>query len=140
SPAIANGVVYVGSVDGKLYAFPASCSTPCGFLWVSQPTGASIYSSPAVANGVVYVGSNDRKLYAFPTSCSSPCVPLWVGVTGNSVYSSPAVVDGVVYAGSEDDRLYAFDLASPPQAPVRPDPRTLVPDDALSPWSSFPQR
>ena len=60
--------MYVGSLDDKLYAFPASCSTPCSPLWESAPTGGPIESSPAVANGVVYVGSFDHELYAFDLS------------------------------------------------------------------------
>src|SRR5215472_16220935 len=66
SPAVANGVVYVGSWDGKLYAFKADrCGQPtCSPLWTAT-TGNQIHSSPAVANGVVYVGSYDHKLYAF---------------------------------------------------------------------------
>ena len=55
SPAVANGVVYVGSNDGNLYALNASTGAK---LW-SYPTGAAVASSPAVANGVVYVGSDD---------------------------------------------------------------------------------
>src|SRR5437867_3875286 len=71
SPAVAGGVVYVGSLDGKLYAFSASGSTNCSGtpktctpLWTGA-TGNFVVSSPAVASGVVYVGSNDDKLYAF---------------------------------------------------------------------------
>jgi outer membrane protein assembly factor BamB len=66
SPAVANGVVYVGSSDKKLSAFKADgCGqVRCGALWTAE-TGGSVYSSPAVANGVVYVGSFDKKLYAF---------------------------------------------------------------------------
>ena len=58
SPAVANGVVYVGSGDHKLYAFKADgCGQPtCPPLWTAA-TGIAIQSSPAVANGVVYVGS-----------------------------------------------------------------------------------
>ena len=94
SPAVANGVVYVGSVDGKLYAFPASCSTPCSPSWSSMATGDKIYSSPAVAGGVVHIGSDDGKLYAYPTSCSTPCAPLWSSAsTGTNIYSSPAVAN-----------------------------------------------
>jgi len=69
SPAVAEGVVYVGSDDGKLYAFDAAGVTGCTAgvctpLWTAT-TGSKVQSSPAVAEGVVYVGSDDGKLYAF---------------------------------------------------------------------------
>jgi outer membrane protein assembly factor BamB len=112
SPAVAGGVVYVGSDDHKLYAFPASCSgdATCTPLWHATTRGI-VETSPAVANGVVYVGSNDDDLYAFPASCgtgNAPCTPLWHATTGNAVRSSPAVLNGVVYVGSDDRKLYAF--------------------------------
>jgi outer membrane protein assembly factor BamB len=54
SPAVANGVFYVGSghyaKPGKVYALKASTGA---LLW-SYTTGWSVeFSSPAVANGVV---------------------------------------------------------------------------------------
>ena len=55
SPAVANGVVYVGSYDGNVYALNAKTGA---LLW-SYTTGNGVRSSPAVANGVVYVGSYD---------------------------------------------------------------------------------
>jgi len=125
SPAVANGVVYLGSADGKLYAFDAGGATGCSAtpktcspLW-SATTGGAIYSSsPAVANGVVYVGSDDRKLYAFDaagvTNCSGTpktCTPLWTAITGGEVRTSPAVANGVVYVGDGSYALYAFDAA-----------------------------
>jgi hypothetical protein len=71
SPAVVNGVVFVGSGDGKLYACAAAGNTNCSGtpktctpLWTA-PTGGAVQSSPSVANGVVYVGSGDGKLYAF---------------------------------------------------------------------------
>jgi outer membrane protein assembly factor BamB len=70
SPAVANGVVYVGSEDEKLYAFNAGgCGghPTCAPLWTATTFGA-IVSSPAVANAVVYVGSGNGKLYAFHLS------------------------------------------------------------------------
>jgi outer membrane protein assembly factor BamB len=124
SPAVANGVVYVGSEDGKLYAFSADGTTRCFLtpkvcfpLWTGATGGIIGVSSPAVANGVVYVGSFDKKLYAFSaggtTGCSGPvtdrtCSPLWTGTTGALIDSSPAVANGVVYVGSGDGKLYAF--------------------------------
>jgi outer membrane protein assembly factor BamB len=62
SPSVADGKVYVGSPDYKVYCLDASTGA---FIW-SYKTGASVsLSSPAVANGVVYVGSTDGYLYAF---------------------------------------------------------------------------
>jgi outer membrane protein assembly factor BamB len=60
---VANGVVYVGSDNGNVYALNASTGSK---LW-SYTTGRSPYStsSPAVVNGAVYVGSWDGKVYAF---------------------------------------------------------------------------
>ena len=120
SPAVANGVIYVGSRDHKLYAFAAGCATSggsCAPLWTAT-TGGEIWSSPAVANGVVYVGSLDHKLYAFDaagvTGCSGGlkvCTPLWTAATGDAISAPPTVANGVVYVGSFDHSLYAFDAA-----------------------------
>lgn len=60
SPAVVNGVVYVGSYDGYVYALNASNGT---LLW-RYLTGNGVYSSPVVVNGVVYVGSLDDYVYA----------------------------------------------------------------------------
>jgi outer membrane protein assembly factor BamB len=113
SPAVSNGVVYVGSDDGKLYAYAVGCNSgggTCTPLWTAT-TGDQIFSSPAVANGVVYVGSEDGKLYAYAVGCASgggTCTPLWTATTGDMIFSSPAVADGVVYVGSYDHELYAY--------------------------------
>ncbi len=106
SPAVANGLVYVSSRDGKLYAFDATGGQP---KWVASTKGV-IDSSPAVANGVVYVGSQDGKLYAFDASTGQP---KWSAPTGAIHDSSPAVANNLVYVGSFDNRsLYAFDAAT----------------------------
>ena len=69
SPAVANGVVYIGtsSNQGRLFAFNAAgcgspvCNTP---LWKSVNVSIT-ESSPTVADGIVYVGSFGEGLYAF---------------------------------------------------------------------------
>lgn len=66
SPAIANGVLYVGSYDTRIYAIRASDGA---LLWApkwgTQNLPRGINSSPAIANGRVYIGCRDGKLYAF---------------------------------------------------------------------------
>ena len=141
SPAVAVGVAYVGSYDGKLYAFDAAGATGCSAtpktcspLWTAT-TGGAIYSSPAVANGVVYVGSGDGKLYAFDaagaTGCSgapTTCSPLWTAnTTGGAIDSSPAVANGVVYVSSDDGTLYALDAAGVTGCSRSPERKTCAP-------------
>ena len=53
SPAVANGVVYIGSDINNVYALNAATGAK---LW-SYRTSGVVFSSPAVVNGVVYVGS-----------------------------------------------------------------------------------
>ncbi len=108
SPAVANGMVYIGSNDHRLYAFDATCRSACTPLW-SYLTAGYISSSPAVANGMVYVGSFDYAFYAFDATCRSVCKPLWFYPTATYFRSSPTVANNVVYIGSDDHRLYAFD-------------------------------
>jgi outer membrane protein assembly factor BamB len=112
SPAVADGIVYVGSTTGTIFAFKASTGATS---WRAA-TGGAIYSSPAVMNGVVYIGSDDHNLYAFDANgaknCSATpktCTPLWTAHTRGAVRSSPAVVNGVVYIGSDDHNLWVFD-------------------------------
>lgn len=107
SPAVAGGMIYVGSDNGEFYAFNATCRQNCQPLW-SFNTGKSVASSPAVAGGMVYVGSANGKLYAFDATCHQNCQPLWSFNTGQPVYSSPTVADGMVYIGSLNNAFYAF--------------------------------
>jgi outer membrane protein assembly factor BamB len=68
SPAVANGVLYIGSHDHKVYALDAKTGVR---LW-SYPTGSNIFSSPAVANGVLYIGSANDNMYAFHLPGTQP--------------------------------------------------------------------
>ena len=61
SPAIANGVVYVGASDGVLYALSLVDGKKLG----SYSLGAPIASSPLVANGLLYAAAYDGNLYSF---------------------------------------------------------------------------
>src|SRR5207249_6211568 len=90
SPAIADGVVYVGSDDHILYAYDAYT----GNLLLTATAGGAIGSSPAIANGVVYVGANDGRLYAFGASdCGGKkmCFRWRTAPIGDQIISSPMV-------------------------------------------------
>ncbi|TMC22188.1 MAG: hypothetical protein E6J34_07175 [Chloroflexi bacterium] len=106
SPTVANGLVYVGSYDGELYAFNATTGQQ---QWASAPTGSPIFSSPAVMGDLVYIGCKNGKLYAFDAASG---LQRWVVATGDIVDSSPTVSNGVIYVGSADYKLYALDAAN----------------------------
>ena len=72
SPAVANGVVYVGSDDHNVYALNATTGAK---LW-NYTTGGYVLSSPAVVNGVVYVGSDDDNVYALNATTGAKAVEL----------------------------------------------------------------
>jgi outer membrane protein assembly factor BamB len=105
SPAVVDGVVFVGSFDGTLSALNATTGAR---LW-QRKTGGSIWSSPAVVDGVVFVGSDDGNLYALNASTGAK---LWSYATGGVLDSSPAVANGVVYVGGSHGTVYALDAST----------------------------
>jgi outer membrane protein assembly factor BamB len=107
SPAIgADGTIYVGSWDNKLYAVDASGSSKWSVTVGGGSTGTWFMSSPAIGpDGTIYVGSNDRSVYAIHPNGTVR----WSFQTGSWIAASPAIArDGTVYVGSGDGTLYAF--------------------------------
>ncbi len=105
APAVAGGVVYVGSYDGNVYALAAATGTR---IW-RRHTGGGIWSSPAAIDHVVYVGSDDGKLYALDAATGAT---LWTRQTGGPLYSAPAVANGVIYIGASNGTVLALDATN----------------------------
>ncbi len=124
-PAIGrNGIVYIGSNDGKLYALNSDGTKKWEFI-----TGEKINSSPTVgAEGTIYIGSDDNKLYAINQDGTKK----WEFITGGGIETSPAIgtgetificSSGVLYAINPDGTQiwkrefsllgYSYDLSSP---------------------------
>jgi glucose dehydrogenase len=89
TPAVVNGVVYVGTAGHRVVPYQAATGK---LLW-NVVTGGELLSSPAVADAVVYVGSADGYLYALKASTGQR---LWRFPAG-AIYSSPALASGVLY-------------------------------------------
>jgi len=97
SPAVANGFIYVGNYDNKLYQFNASNVSQ---LIASYTTLNDVNSRPAVVNGYVYVGSSDNKLYQLNASDVSQMIASYSTGTNMPIFSSPAIANGYVYFGN----------------------------------------
>lgn len=129
SPAIADGVVYIASLSGHLYAVDQETGTEKWNFKSSRP----IASSPTVEDGTVYFVSSAGSLAAIDAATGQP---KWVyaieyerrfeapGLHGypyakqtipdawDVFTSSPAVAHGKVYFGSGDGNVYAIDAKS----------------------------
>jgi glucose dehydrogenase len=75
---VANGIVYVGSNDGGVYALDAATGK---VLWKVLTVGA-VDSSPEESNGVVYVGSDDKSVYAISVPEPATWVMMLLGFAG----------------------------------------------------------
>jgi outer membrane protein assembly factor BamB len=126
SPVVSNGVVYVGTSDGRVMAFDADAGTNCSGsapktctpLWASPSTTQAITATPAVVNGVVYVGTQFGFVEGFDAAGNNGCggapkicFPIWESVQVGAIKSWPVVTGGKVYIGSDDTDLYAFNAA-----------------------------
>src|SRR6266436_4599438 len=108
SPAVANGLVYAASMDGKLHAVDAQSGQE---KWSFSTGGYIYYSTPTVAHGLVYIASNRRGLYALNAQASNSGglyaldaqsgQEKWSFPLGSNVeYASPVVANGLIYMGA----------------------------------------
>jgi outer membrane protein assembly factor BamB len=104
SPAIVDGVVYVGVVNSHagVYALIANTGT---LLW-TYPNAIGVTGSPAVSGGVVYACSGDGYVNALDARTGAL---KWKYASTGFNNKGLTVANGVVYAGSDDSNVYALD-------------------------------
>ena len=96
-----DGVVFIGSDGGSLYALDAGTGAN---IW-NYPTGGQVWTAPAVADDKVFFGSWDHTVYAVDEATGAL---VWSYFTGASrLMGSPAVAYGNVYVGNENGKVYA---------------------------------
>ena len=104
SPAVHEGVVYIGSEHGELFALDTAKGTQ---LW-SLDVGSAIRSAPSIStgDGTLYFGAADGKLYALDAKSGKN---KWEYQTEDKIVSSPCPAIGCVYIGSDDGCVYALE-------------------------------
>ncbi|HET9482041.1 MAG TPA: PQQ-binding-like beta-propeller repeat protein [Candidatus Polarisedimenticolia bacterium] len=103
--AILGGAIYVGGMDGKLYALDFES----GALRWTYAAGAGIKSSPTAHGPTVYFGDENGVFHAVDAVTGSK---RWTYQAGAAIVSSAAVVAGRAIFGSNDNHLYALDAGS----------------------------
>jgi outer membrane protein assembly factor BamB len=113
SPAVGNGVVYLGFMDPP----PCRGTAPSFLAALDAGTGRTIWrfragvieTPPLLVGGRVYFGSWDHRVYAVDARTGRLD---WRFTTGNRVKGGAAFARRTIFAGSYDGRLYALDATS----------------------------
>ena len=111
SPLVANGLVYVGDWNGKVWALDAQTGA---IRWTHQVDG-EVKGGLALDGNTVFVGSYDHHVYAFDARTGAlrwrTGAQLGLGSQG-TFYSTPAAAYGRVYIGATDGKVYSFGATS----------------------------
>ena len=103
--AIVDGTVYVGALDGILYAIDAQTGEK---RWTYQ-ANSSIKASPAIHDGVVYFGDGDGVFHAVDINTKKM---KWQFSTEGEIISSANFAGDRVLFGSYDGFLYCLNRGS----------------------------
>ena len=108
SPVVSEGIVVVGSADGKVYALDLA-----GKLIWEMKTGNSIEASATLLDGMAYVGDLNGTLYAFDLKTGKE---KWKYVTLNQISGAPNYYRNgnqtILAVGSYDYYLHGIDARS----------------------------
>ncbi len=105
SPVIANGILYIGSTDGKLYALDAK---QWGIKWVFD-AGDAIRYAAAVLGNRVYFSARNNKVYALDAKTGEK---LWEFKSKGWMDAAPIVLDNRVYVGAFPSRIYLLNAST----------------------------
>jgi len=102
SPAVHNGMLYVGAYDNNLYALQASDGA---FKWKFATEGG-LAASPVVdpQNQIVIIGSEDSVVYAIEMRTGRI---VWTIMANRPVRCTARIAHEHVFFGSDDGKLYA---------------------------------
>lgn len=115
SPIVHDGIVYVGSEDGTLYAIDEKT----GKTHWEFKTGGAVHSSPAVFKSMVYIGSFDGYYYAIDAKTGQL---KWKFKTGGEKWSGEIGFLGLKPVDMYMDDLWDFFLSSPVVHPDKQNP------------------
>jgi len=101
-PVVADGRLFIGGLDGLMYARNARTGAP---LWTFATAGP-IRHSAAVYEGKLFFGSYDGKIYALDAASGDL---RWQFQTGGGIATAPVVDEDTAYIGSTDGVFYALD-------------------------------
>jgi outer membrane protein assembly factor BamB len=94
-PAVVGGVMYVGTLNGRLFAVSTSTHKK---LWSVQP-GTAIDGSPAVSNNTVYIGDGAS---VFALDATTGATKWSIPTSQSPATNAPIVASGTLYFGGNN--------------------------------------
>ena len=104
APAADGAQVYVGDIQGTLYAL----SLEDGHVAWSFAAGGSLHAAPLVAGEMIFCASSSGTLYALAPDGSLR----WKSSLPDGLYGAPTLAGGRLYLGANDGKLYALEASS----------------------------
>lgn len=105
TPVIAEGVVYLGDMDGKVYAWKLTDGKE---IW-SRKFESGFIASPALRDGLLFIGDIDGKFYALDTKTGEP---KWTFAAEGEIDNGANFWRDNVLFGSQDANLYCLNAES----------------------------
>jgi outer membrane protein assembly factor BamB len=104
APAVADGVVFVGSFDETLYAVDLASGKE-KWRYKKPDNSAPFKASPAVKGGRVYVGDQDGTFHCVEAATGKK---VWTFETAGEIAGGANFAGDLVLFGSHDETLYAL--------------------------------
>lgn len=105
TPAVDNGVVYIGSTNHRLYAIDIETHEE---IWHFEAE-AAILSTPLVYEDTIYIGACDNKFYAIDAASGEE---IWHFEAGNWFWTQALAYNGEIWVGSVDHNVYILNAVS----------------------------
>jgi outer membrane protein assembly factor BamB len=106
-PLLSDGVIYVGDLDGTLYAIRAADGS---ILWTIT-TGSQIFAAPAKRGDIIYFTSRN----GLTAVSQDRGTRLWnCGLVGNATESSPLIVNDRIIVAGTSGKVSAVDFGGKP--------------------------
>jgi len=106
SPIMAGGRVYIGSGDGRMYAFDAATGAT---LWIGEQQPLFFVDSAAEGDGLVFASAVYQPLLAYDAQTGAI---VWTSSSVSDVRASPTFAHHVLYVASFEGALNALDAAT----------------------------
>jgi len=105
SPVVADGTVYIGSGDHRMYALHAD---RWGVKWEFQAEGRILYAA-TVHQGTVYFSARDNKVYALDAATGAK---KWEFQADGWINAPVVAFEQKIYFGAYDNKIYTLDAAT----------------------------